>query len=400
MIYRLLIIKRIIEDLLIFPFILWGRWKARRMPLNKRYEIYFFFPFYHTGGAEKVHSLIAGALKDRKALIIFTRKSHDSALRKAFEASGHDIMDISAHTDDKAQYWNNLIYRGIYAAYINGQETKPVVFNGQSNFGYKLSRWVRRDIVQIELIHSFSSFSYIRVPFLPFYSETVMISIRRIEDHIRLYRSWGIPAQYDRRIRYICNGISLPHEQPAAKTGIAQQLLFVGRGTPEKRPALAATLAAGLEQQGLPITMGFVGDVTGAVDPMAYPQFNFYGNVEDPAKLDQLYRAAADILLVTSSEEGFPLVIMEAMARGVVIMATPVGDIPVHIQPQEHGWVFTTVQDEKAMLAEAAAFVLSLQNDPEKFHAMSARNIRYAYENFGLPTFVQQYRTLIENHLR
>jgi glycosyltransferase involved in cell wall biosynthesis len=238
------------------------------------------------------------------------------------------------------------------------------------------------------------------VPFLPFYNETVMISKRRIEDHIRLYRHWGIPGHYDRRIRYICNGISLPEIQPAAKTGIPQKLLFVGRGTPEKRPALAAALATGLEQKGLPIKMGFVGDVSGAVDPSAYPRFSFYGNVEDPARLDQLYSEEADILLVTSSEEGFPLVIMEAMARGVVIMATPVGDIPVHIQTQENGWVFTTVHDEKAMLAEAAAFMLSMQNDPEKYHAMSARNISYAYENFGLPTFVQQYRTLIENHLR
>ena len=43
--YSLILIKRMLEDLIIFPFILWGKWKARKQPLNKTYEVFFFFPF-------------------------------------------------------------------------------------------------------------------------------------------------------------------------------------------------------------------------------------------------------------------------------------------------------------------------------------------------------------------
>lgn len=400
MMYWLIQIKRMVEDVFIFPFILYGKWKARTMPLNKTYDVFFFFPFYHTGGAEKVHSLIAQAVKNKKALIIFTRRSQDTAFKKDFEAAGHDMIDISTHTDHKERYWDNLIYRGVFAAYINAQQQPTLVFNGQSNFGYKISRWIRSSIPQIELIHSFSSFSYIRMPFLPFYKETVMISKRRIEDHLALYRRWGVPTAYDARIRYIVNGIALPEQKPIPKSGIPGSMLFVGRGTAEKRPMVAATLAQKLMAAGVNIRMGFVGDVSQAVEAKVFPQFTMYGNISDPATLDSIYREQADLLLVTSSEEGFPLVIMEAMARGAVIIATPVGDIPVHVQPGKNGWVFSSIHDEEAMFREALAFIRNLQRNPEEFSRISAENIAYAYDNFGLPTFVAQYNTLIENHLR
>jgi hypothetical protein len=52
------------------------------------------------------------------------------------------------------------------------------------------------------------------------------------------------------------------------------------------------------------------------------------------------------------------------------------------------------------MFSESMAFIQSLQANPEQFSKISAKNIDYAYDNFGLPTFVMQYKTLIENHLR
>ena len=388
-----------VEDLLILPFVLWGRVIAGSRPLKTSYEVYFFFPFHHIGGAERVHASIVQALRGRRALVIFTRRSHNEGFLQSFRDTGLDIMDISAYTDNKWKYWNNLIYRGIFSGYINKQQAPCVIFNGHSNFAYKLSRWIRKDIPQLELIHSFSSFSYIRVPFIPFYRETVMISRNRIQDHINLYSKWGIPTHYDARIRYVLNGIDLPERKAHHFRQDRLDLLYVGRGTPEKRVHLAAAIARELRKEKLPVQTGFVGDVDASLEDDNLQHDTRYGNVDDAAKLDDIYCRHGDVLLITSDQEGFPMVIMEAMARGSIILATPVGDIPVHVKTGVNGHLFTTVKQEQQIIREAVEYIRLLLTDPELCRFISDNNIRYAYENFGLPNFERQYRELIERHL-
>ncbi len=399
MIYQLLIIKRMLEDLLIYPFVWLGRRKAATMPLKREYEIFFFFPFHHIGGAERVHAHIVHALKDKKALIIFTRKSENEGFWNDFKNSGHDLMDISKHTDNKKKYWDNLIYRGLFSAYMNGQSRRPVVFNGHSNFAYKLSRWLKQDITQIELIHSFSSFSYIRVPFIPFYKETVMISKIRIADHLALYQQWGIPEKYKGRIRFILNGIELPpvKEERVFEAG-RLKLMYVGRATAEKRVHLCGSISKQIHVAGLPAVMSYVGEMSVAIKEMNAADI-FYGAVNDPEMIHKLYKNSADVLFITSSEEGFPMVVMEAMARGSIIIATPVGDIPVHVKQGENGFLFSSITDEEKIIGEGVEFVAALINDPALCRRISDNNLRYAYENFGLTSFEHHYQQLFEPYL-
>jgi glycosyltransferase involved in cell wall biosynthesis len=399
--YRLLILKRWLEDILIFPFVWLGRRRARQFPLEKEYDIFFFFPFHHIGGAEKVHANIVNALKGQKALIIFTRRSKEAGFIEEFKRSGHQVMDVSALTDDKSRYWNNLYYRGVFSGYINAQKQKTVVFNGHSNFAYKMSRWIRQDIAQIELIHSFSSFSYIRLPFLPFYRETVMISRIRINDHLTQYRKWGVPSRYDEKIRYIVNGIDLPEKKELRVFEEGKlKMMYVGRGTPEKRVHLAGAIASELRKQGLPVEMSFIGDVAHELSSDNKAHDMYYGNVDNAEVLHDLYVQRADILLVTSSEEGFPMVVEEAMARGSIIIATPVGDMPVHIKQGVNGFLFSTVSDEQLIIEEAVSYIRQLLNEPALCQSISSNNLTYAFNNFGLRNFEAHYQDLIRSYLQ
>ncbi len=397
--YNLLIWKRKIEDFLMLPFIWWGRNLATKKPLTEQFDIFFFFPFYHIGGAEKVHVNIANALKNRKAIIFFTRKSHNDFFFEDFRNSGHKIIDISAYTDNKWKYWNNLVYRGIISAHINRQPGKTLVFNGQSNFGYKVSRWISEGIPQIELIHSLSSFSYIRIPFLPFYRETVMISRNRIIDHLALYKKFGIPESFNNTIRYILNGISLP-ERPLPKifSGKEIKLLYAGRDSPEKRVYLVRDIFNACKKDGLPVSLFYMGDVSGTIKDTREPGTTFFGNVGDPALIDKIY-TEADVLLITSSEEGFPMVVMEAMAKGCIILATPVGDIPVHIQQGENGFLFKEVNNEHDIVKEGVQIISMMLADPSLCAGISANNINYAAGHFGLATFENNYRQLFDKYL-
>jgi L-malate glycosyltransferase len=397
--YRLLILKRIIEELFILPFVIWGRLRAGQLLLDEEFDIFFFFPFYHIGGAEKVHSQICSALKNRKAVIFFTRKSGDEFFLDEFKASGHRIIDISAFTDNKWQYWNNLVYRGILSFHINRQKKKTVVFNGQCNFAYKLSPWIKKEISQLELIHSLNSFSNIRIPYIPFYKETIMISKNRINDHIKLYEKAGIPELYAKKIHYIINGIPLPGIISVKPfSGRSLKLLYAGRGTVEKRVHLVAGISNACQQLNLPVSVTYMGEVSAAIPAEFRGNARFLGNINDAFIIDNTYRDA-DVLLVTSSEEGFPMVVMEAMARGCIILATPVGDLPVHIKNGVNGFLFSQVNDEKGILDEGIKLIWKLLDDPTLCATISGNNIKYAAENFGLATFESNYQKLFDTYL-
>jgi hypothetical protein len=220
-----------VENIFIYPFILIGRLLAKLDPLAKEYDIYFFFPFYHTGGAEKVHAQIAKAAGNKNCIIFFTRTSVNKAFLKEFQNSGCDIKDISPIIDKTWLYFLKFIWRGKITSYINNQKKKSIVFNGQSNFGYKISPWIKTDIKQVELIHSFNTFSWIRIPFLPFITQTIMISKLRIEEHLQQYKKLDVPEEFAKRIQFIQNAIELPSKPCNKNFNANLNVLFVGRGT-------------------------------------------------------------------------------------------------------------------------------------------------------------------------
>src|SRR5689334_15726138 len=55
-------------------------------------RVLFFFPFYHIGGAEKVHAAIVSTAGD--SLVFFTRRSSNRGFYDEFHASS-TCMDIS-----------------------------------------------------------------------------------------------------------------------------------------------------------------------------------------------------------------------------------------------------------------------------------------------------------------
>lgn len=392
--YRLYIIKRQLEDLILFPFILLGKLIAMLQP-KKDYDIWFFFPFYHVGGAEKVHAQVARALGGENCIIYFTRRSHNDLFYEQFKTSRCIIKDISKFTDNKFLYFLNIVYRGIIACRINRQAIRPVVFNGQCNFGYKISPWIKKDIPQVELIHSFNTFSWIRIPFIPFIHRTIMISKVRIDDHLRQYEELKVPSLYKNRIRYIGNGIKL-YGRPPAKVAGPLKVLYVGRATREKRVHLLARMAEVINRTEKDVEFLFVGDAQQAIPTELHRWCTFYPFENDEEKIKDIYDNA-DILAIVSDTEGFPMVVMEAMARGCAIIATPVGDLPVHIKNEVNGFLTTAVDNENQVVAEGVEFIRRLKSDIALRHRIFENNTRYAGEHFSLEKFNHQYSELIHS---
>jgi glycosyltransferase involved in cell wall biosynthesis len=135
-------------------------------------------------------------------------------------------------------------------------------------------------------------------------------------------------------VRAIPYGVHVPHEvgdedEPAS-------VLYVGRLSPEKNIDVIAKATEGLPRivagdgplrNLLPDTIGFVG----------------------PDEISKLYGRAA-VVVVASSAEGLPNVVLEAMAHGKTVIATPVGGIPTVIEDGKTG-LLVPVRDTAALRA-------------------------------------------------
>ena len=391
--YKFLRIKNIVENILLSPFILIGRLIAWFKPLKKEYSVFFIFPFYHTGGVEKVHYNIVQAIGSPNCIIFFTRKSYNSNYLNEFIKSRCDIKNISTFTDNKLLYFLNFIYRGILSGYINSQANKPIVLNGQSNMGYKISPWIRNNVVQIELIHAFNTFSHIRISFLKYYKTSLTISEKVINDHFKLYEKCQIPPVFRQRFRYIENRIELPvldftknynHEY--------LKVLYVGRGTEEKRVHLVAQMASSIKKTNPNILFQFAGDVRDSIPNSLISDCILLGDLTQ----DQLHKVYIDshILVITSSTESGPLVFMEAMARGNCIISTSVGYIPKHIFNYKTGFILEELYNEKEIVEESIKWIQYMNTNRNSLSEIGTNNITYAFANFGLENFNSAYRNL------
>ena len=105
----------------------------------------------------------------------------------------------------------------------------------------------------------------------------------------------------------------------------------------------------------------------------------------------------SNILLITSSTEGFPLAVIEGMAYENAIIATPVGDLPVHIKEGQNGYLFSSIQDENKIIREGADMILRFVQQKELHRQICDNNIRYAHENFSYRKFSEAYHQIIFN---
>ena len=389
--YSIYILKRKIEAIFIAPFILIGQLIHLMIEKKPKYELYFFFPFYHLGGAEKIHLQIAQLAKGKKAVVVFTRKSENPGFLQSFKEIGIDIEISSSYTNnDLFRLPINLIARGYYAARVNTDNA--TVFNGQSNFGYKIAPWIHSENHQFELIHSFNSFSWIRIPFICFYTKTIMISEIKIQEHYNQYDKIQVPEQLAKRIEYIPNAVD-PIANYTEKTWTHPlKIIYVGRGSEEKRLPSIVALAQKIKEAHLPFEIELIGDVEDYVTNDAKAFLTLSGMINDKEILNAKYKSAHFIILL-SSTEGMPLVVLEAMQNGCIPIVTKVGDLPLVIN-KENGVLIennetTVVQETFEQLNEIA----NMHSDQLNSLSLNSRNM--IANKYSMAQFASNYKKIL-----
>lgn len=172
---------------------------------------------------------------------------------------------------------------------------------------------------------------------LPRFAQAVVRRMfRRAARVVVLGRSWhhlvvdeiGTPAE---RVEVIYNGVPRPAPRRPRTPGPCR-ILFLGRvgarkGVPELLEALASPPLAALEWRATIAGDGEVERFRGEATRLGLSgRIDFPGWVGREA-VDALL-AEADILALPSHNEGLPVAVLEAMAHGIAVVATPVGALP------------------------------------------------------------------------
>jgi L-malate glycosyltransferase len=120
----------------------------------------------------------------------------------------------------------------------------------------------------------------------------------------------------------------------------------------------------------------------GIADRLMMPGF-----LPDPAR----YVGHFDIFALSSDSEQFPISLIEAMAAGLPIVSTDVGDV-CHMVPQESRRYVVPLDDE----AGFAAALDRLIANRDLRHRLGSANRAVAWRDYGEVAMIDAYRTLYE----
>lgn len=389
--------KTKLKNIVYFFYGFWNLFRFLVFDLKKirDAEVVCFFPYYHTGGAERVHLNIVKALADKNVCVIFTLNSATKNFQEQFQANAQCI-EINPILNKKNKLINSLLKRSIVKA-INTSRNCKSVFSSNSVYFYQLLPLITDRICRIDLYHAFSkedSRESEVVDSLMYINKRVVISENTKKDLLRIYNKYQVIHFFD-RIYTIQNGVKISNQFELFKDFSNIKIGFVGRWAEEKRPALFLEIAKKINLIYPSIEFLMIGTgMKSNHDAINEAGVVFLGEITNNDELSNFYKELT-FLLITSEYEGFPMVIMESMLQGVVPISTDVGGISEHITNYENGVLITNTEGEKIISAFTNAIEL-LVKDKVKIQGLSQNAFNYSKNNFGINQFNENYKKLFD----
>lgn len=386
MTYKQALWKRKIEGILVYPFVLCGKLFGWFFPLKTRHGIFIFCPSADIGGANLNNADIAKCFRDKNPLVIFSKKPRNNALRHLFDQPDVRVMDLHKLVDHKGYHFINMFFRGVISTWIN-REKEPLIFGGESLYFYKVLPYIKKEVRTADLSHLDTWFNYTQ-PFIKDIDKRIFSTPYLKRKAATFYKQNHLPEELVNRLYFIDNATPIPPFEKIENTIL--QIVFIGRGAPQKRVYLIAEIAKKIHELNLNIHISFAGDVSNIINPEDYPYCTFFGNIQSREKMDEI-QTQSDVLLLTSAFEGLPMSVMEMMARGKVVVATAVGGIPDYITNGENGFLLENNPDEDKIVEEAVAVLSKLSADKNLMEIVGRNSRLYAENHFSEKVFKERY---------
>ncbi len=360
--------------------------------IQSKVPVVYFFPSFHTGGADRVHASILEAVNQKNSLTIITSKSDNDVFYKQFSQYSNvlEVYDLI-----KLEFGKRWLYKKMNNIYSVNSSVN--FFGCNSEFFYETIPHLPNHANYIDLIHAFvhkyeSGPEKWSLPCVSRLKNRIVINQKTKSDFIELYKKHHISDSFTSNIVTIPNFVESQNQLPTKETNVFK-IGFVGRGSEEKRVDLIAKLANKMSSLNPSIQFHFVGDVKWAIPEELHKSCFFYGVVSDEQQLQKLYKEF-HVILIASSREGFPMVIMEGMVNRAVPLSTNVGGISEHIIPNENGYLINSIS-ELDIMNEFEEKLNYLNNNREELQRLSSNAYQYALTHFSKERFFKSYSTLL-----
>lgn len=359
------------------------------LPRLRNRDVYFIFPFHHLGGAETVHLDIMNLFRETNAVCLLTNKSVNDLNRNAFREAAEtiDLYPIIRRSKERK------IALALIARQIN-RSRSATMFGCNSHFFYDPIPLLNQNVRIIDLIHAFSpeepyAAEKYSLPYVERIDARVILGKKTLSDFAALYAANGIPEQFVNKIRIIRNRVTIP-ESTHKNFSEPLRILYVGRDGYEKRPELFFEIAAQCSVRALDAQFFVIGFST---TRQVSSNVTIMGELEKPA-LDEYYKRA-HLLLITSSREGFPMVVLEGMSFGVVPICTDVGEIPDFINDSnKNGFLVPGNADVNAIVGRFIDLIERLNADRSLLAERAANAKMSVAAEFGEENFRKSYLNL------
>lgn len=357
-------------------------------------EIVFFFPYYHTGGAERVHIDILNAIKNKNCVVVFTHHSSTHNFYKAFQSVA-TLFEINSILNKRISRVNNWLSNAIVNA-INQSKTVETVFGCNTFYFYQIIPKIKSEILIVDLFHAFAENDSRVTEIVDSAAKVnhrIVINQKAKNDISKFYKLHGVDQKYIQNITIIPNGIEISENYIPNKDANKIKIGFIGRWSPEKRPELFLQITKKLLQTNPEFSFVMAGTgMKSNINAIEEAGVTFLGEITDLATLNKLYNEL-QFLIIASVYEGFPMVIMEAMHFGVIPITTNVGGISEHITHYENG-ILINEMNENAIVDAVCNAILEITKNSLLREMLMKNAISYAKNNFNIDNFNTSYQSL------
>ncbi|WP_431471346.1 glycosyltransferase family 4 protein [Nonlabens sp. SCSIO 43208] len=376
----------------LFGYFLFLSFKTKKIPKIVNSDIIFFLPYYHLGGAEQVHLDIIKAISNKQVTVIFTHLSATNHFKEKFSSHAY-IIELNSIINKKSSFLNKKLFKTIARA-INSSESITKVLGCNTDYFYEILPLLNKPA--IDLIHSIAPNDTRKAMFAEadsLLSKRIVINNYTRNQLYEIVKTHTGNITQQNKINVIPNGVEINNNY-LSDNDLKYRIGFIGRWSLEKRPELFLELAKKLKIDFPHLEFVMAGSAMNLHDEeITKAGVKNLGSIKDKQKLKNIYKSL-DFLIITSTYEGFPMVMMESMPFGVIPVCTDVGGIHEHINHEVNGFLINEEQNKDIVLSMVNLISYLYQNQ-KIISKISEETASYASQNFDIEKFNDSYKKLL-----